>query len=356
MSSLGRLRSDEQAERDCQFDQIVGSSTALESVLAEVERVAPTDSTVLVLGETGTGKELIARAIHNISPRCGHPFVKLNCAAIPFDLLESELFGHEKGAFTGAVAQRVGRFEMADSGTLFLDEIGDLPLALQPKLLRVLQEQEFERLGSGRTHRINVRLVAATHRDLAHMVTRNEFRTDLYYRLNVFPVLIPPLRERRDDIHQLVLHFVEVFSRRMGKRIEQIPQTTMNAFSTYHWPGNVRELQNLVERAVIRSDNGVLPNPLSTSQTFRSDVFKFAADLLPIGESSRRIEPRAMPEPQSTDSLEDIQRQHILRVLARTGWVISGRNGAGAVLNVHPNTLRSLMNRLGIRRSLHATP
>ena len=223
MSALPRIRSGEQDERSREFDQIVGNSTALESVLAEVERVAPTDSTVLVLGETGTGKELIARAIHNLSPRCGRPFVKLNCAAIPFDLLESELFGHEKGAFTGAVAQKVGRFEMADTGTLFLDEIGDLPLALQPKLLRVLQEQEFERLGSGRTHRINVRLVAATHRDLAQMVARNEFRSDLYYRLNVFPVLIPPLRERRDDIRQLVLHFVEVFSRRMGKRIEQIP-------------------------------------------------------------------------------------------------------------------------------------
>jgi formate hydrogenlyase transcriptional activator len=195
VGSIERLRFDEQNDRDHQFDHIVGSSPALESVLAEVERVAPTDSTVLVLGETGTGKELIARAIHNISPRCGHPFVKLNCAAIPFDLLESELFGHEKGAFTGAVAQKVGRFEMAHTGTLFLDEIGDLPLALQPKLLRVLQEQEFERLGSCRTHRINVRLVAATHRDLTHMVARNEFRSDLYYRLNVFPVLIPPLRD-----------------------------------------------------------------------------------------------------------------------------------------------------------------
>ena len=355
VSSLTRIRCGEQDERDREFDQIVGSSTALESVLAEVERVAPTDSTVLVLGETGTGKELIARAIHNISPRCGRPFVKLNCAAIPFDLLESELFGHEKGAFTGAVAQRVGRFEMADTGTLFLDEIGDLPLALQPKLLRVLQEQEFERLGSGRTHRINVRLVAATHRDLAHMVAHNEFRSDLYYRLNVFPVLIPPLRERRDDIPQLVLHFVEVFSRRMGKRIEQIPETTMNAFSTYHWPGNVRELQNLVERAVIRSDNGVLPNPLSTSQASWGSVLKLGADLLPVEESGRRIEPGAMPEPESTDSLEDIQRQHILRVLERTGWVISGPNGAGAILNVHPNTLRSFMKRLGIRRRLTGT-
>src|SRR5712691_1670157 len=266
MSSLARLRRGEQDERDREFAQIVGSSTALESVLAEVERVAPTDSTVLVLGETGTGKELIASAIHNMSPRCGRPFVKVNCAAIPFDLLESELFGHEKGAFTGAIAQKIGRFEMADRGTLFLDEIGDIPLALQPKLLRVLQEQEFERLGSGRTHRINVRLVAATHRDLTQMVARNEFRSDLYYRLNVFPVVLPPLRERRQDIAPLVRHFVELFARRMGKRIEQIPQTTMNAFVAYSWPGNVRELQNLIERAVIRSDNGVLPNPLPTSQ------------------------------------------------------------------------------------------
>jgi formate hydrogenlyase transcriptional activator len=259
--------------------------------------------------------------------------------------LESELFGHEKGAFTGAIAQKVGRFEMADTGTLFLDEIGDLPLALQPKLLRVLQEQEFERLGSCRTHRINVRLVAATHRDLAHMVACKEFRSDLYYRLNVFPVLVPPLRERRDDIRQLVLHFVEVFSRRMGKRIEQISQTTMNAFSTYDWPGNVRELQNLVERAVIRSENGVLPNPLSM-QTYSGSVPPS------IKESGGRLEPGAVPVP--TDSLEDIQRQHILRVLKRTGWVISGPNGAGAILDVHPNTLRSLMNRLGIRRATHA--
>ena len=331
------------------FEQIIGNSQALGSVLSDVERVASTDSTVLVLGETGTGKELVARAIHNLSRRVGRPFVKLNCSAIPLDLLESELFGHEKGAFTGAIAQKIGRFELADTGTIFLDEIGDLPLALQPKLLRVLQEQEFERLGSGRTHRINVRLVAATHRDLAQMVTRNEFRSDLYYRLNVFPVLIPPLRERGDDIRQLVLHFVEVFSRHMGKRIEQIPQTTINAFSAYDWPGNVRELQNLVERAVIRSDNGVLPNPLSPSQASRGSVHKLAGDLLPIEEFGRRIELGAMPEPESTDSLEEIQRKHILRVLERTGWVISGPTGAGAILNVHPNTLRSLMDRLGIR-------
>jgi len=349
VSDLTRIRYGEQGEKDREFDQIVGSSNALESVLADVERVAPTDSTVLVLGETGTGKELIARAIHNTSARCGRPFVKLNCAAIPFDLLESELFGHEKGAFTGAVAQRTGRFETADTGTLFLDEIGDLPLALQPKLLRVLQEQEFERLGSGRTHRINVRLVAATHRDLTQMVLRGEFRSDLYYRLNVFPVQVPPLRERRDDIRELLLHFVEVFSRRMGKRIEQIPQSTLDAFSSYDWPGNIRELQNLIERAVIRSDNGVLPNPLSPSKGSCGSVITLGGDLLPIQESGRRVELGAMPKPASADSLEDIQRQHILRVLERTGWVISGPNGAGAILDVHPNTLRSLMDRLGIR-------
>ena len=348
MGSLPRPRR-EQDERSRVFDRIVGNSNALEAALAEVERVAPTDSTVLILGETGTGKELIARAIHNISSRCGRPFVKLNCAAIPFDLLESELFGHEKGAFTGAAAQRVGRFEMANSGTLFLDEIGDLPLALQPKLLRVLQEQEFERLGSGRTHRIDVRVVAATHRDLAQMVNLNEFRSDLYYRLNVFPVLLPPLRERRDDIRDLVLHFVELFSRRIGKQIEQIPETTMAAFSAYDWPGNIRELQNLVERAVIRSDNGVLPNPLPASPPNKSP-----SDLPAAHERDKPVEQCLIADAKGMDSLEEIQRQHILRVLKRTGWVISGPAGAGAILDLHPNTLRSLMNRLGIRRALHA--
>jgi formate hydrogenlyase transcriptional activator len=319
-----RLRSGDQDERDRQFDQIVGSSPALESVLADVERVAPTDSTVLVLGETGTGKELIARAIHNLIARRGRPFLKVNCAAIPFDLLESELFGHEKGAFTGAIAQKIGRFEMADTGTIFLDEIGDLPLALQPKLLRVLQEQEFERLGSGRTHRINVRLVAATHRDLAQMAARNEFRSDLYYRLNVFPVLIPPLRERGEDIGQLVEHFVEVFSRRMGKRIEQIPETTMNAFLAYPWPGNVRELQNLIERAVIRSDDGVLPNPFSTPR-------------------GNRIPPIA-----SRSTLRDQEATLILETVRDAGGLIGGRQGAAAKLGLKRTTLVSKMKRLGI--------
>ena len=326
MGSLKRLRSDEQDGKDRQFDHIVGSSPALESVLAEVERVAPTDSTVLVLGETGTGKELIARAIHNLSARYGQPFVKLNCAAIPFDLLESELFGHEKGAFTGAVAQKIGRFEMADTGTLFLDEIGDLPLALQPKLLRVLQEQEFERLGSGRTHRINVRLIAATHRDLTEMVRRSELRSDLYYRLNVFPVLVPPLRERREDIRLLVSHFAEVFARRMGKRIDRIPEKTTDALMAYPWPGNVRELQNLIERAVIRSDDGVLPNPL----------------------------PRSEEDAHTTTSSEgtfmDSQRALILQTLRAAGGMIGGPQGAAARLGLKRTTLLSKMKKLGIYR------
>jgi len=320
------LRSDERDDRDRQFDHIVGNSPALEAALAEVQRVAPTDSTVLVLGETGTGKELIAHAIHNLSPRCGRPFVKLNCAAIPFDLLESELFGHEKGAFTGAVAQKIGRFEMADTGTLFLDEIGDLPLALQPKLLRVLQEQEFERLGSGRTHHINVRLVAATHRDLAQMVARHEFRSDLYYRLNVFPVVVPPLRERREDIRQLVLHFAEVFARRMGKHIEQIPETTMDAFIAYPWPGNIRELQNLIERSVIRSDDGVLPNPLPASQT------------------------NTIPTVAPQGTLREHEATLILETLRAAGGMIGGPRGAAARLGLKRTTLVSKMKRLGIYR------
>ena len=265
MGAFEHLGSSEQVSYQRRFEQLIGNSPALEAVLEQVERVAPMDSTVLIQGETGTGKELIARAIHNISSRCGCPFVKLNCAAIPLDLLESELFGHERGAFTGAIAQRIGRFELADKGTLFLDEVGDIPLALQPKLLRVLQEQEFERLGSTRTHQVDVRLVAATNRDLTEMVKRGEFRSDLYYRLNVFPILLPPLRARREDIPVLVTHFAEIFGRRVGRQIEHIPPETMSALSSYQWPGNIRELQNLIERAVILSNNGVLPNPLPTT-------------------------------------------------------------------------------------------
>ena len=308
------------------FDQIIGNSSALEFVLSEVERVAPTDSTVLILGETGTGKELIARAVHNLSARCGHPFIKLNCAAIPFDLLESELFGHEKGAFTGAFAQKIGRFEMADTGTLFLDEIGDMPLALQPKLLRVLQEQEFERVGSGRTHRINVRVVAATHRDLTEMVARKEFRSDLYFRLNVFPVALPPLRERRQDIPRLTSHFVALCARRMGKQIDHIPQDMLAAFTSYAWPGNVRELQNLVERAVIRSDNGVLTNPLVASDNLSN-----------------------APVP-SRSTFSDSQRTLILQALQVAGWVIGGSGGAAARLGLKRTTLIAKMKKLGISR------
>jgi formate hydrogenlyase transcriptional activator len=320
------------------FEGIVGASVSLREALDLVRTVAPTDSTALIEGETGTGKELIARAIHNISARSGQPFVKLNCAAIPFDLLESELFGHEKGAFTGAIAQKIGRFEMADKGTLFLDEIGDLPLALQPKLLRVLQEQEFERLGSGRTHRINVRLVAATHRDLAKMVERNEFRSDLYYRLNVFPVVLPPLRERREDIALLVSHFVEVFSRRMGKQINHVPEETLNAFTAYSWPGNVRELQNLTERAVIRSNNGVLPNPLPTSGK------NAVTNPLPVSDKhSLAITP-------SQDTFNDSTRALILQALQKAGWVIGGSGGAAARLGLKRTTLIAKMKKLGISR------
>ena len=329
MDGAKTVRSDEDGRPENGFDEIIGNSPALEFALAEVERVAPTDSTVLILGETGTGKELIARAIHNISARCGRPFIKLNCSAIPFDLLESELFGHEKGAFTGAVAQKMGRFEMADTGTLFLDEIGDLPLALQPKLLRVLQEQEFERLGSGRTHRINVRLVAATHRDLGEMVSRKEFRGDLYYRLNVFPVVLPPLRERREDIPQLATHFVEVFARRMSKRIDHIPEGVLNAFASYSWPGNVRELQNLIERAVIRSNDGVLPNPLP--------------DKHPV------------MVPPSRDTFAASTRALILHALGSTGWVIGGAAGAAARLGLKRTTLIAKMKKLGISRPAQQT-
>ena len=331
-----RVPQNEQNRSECGFEQIIGHSPSLKSALAEVKRVAPTDSTVLVLGETGTGKELIAHAIHNLSARCGRPFVKLNCAAIPFDLLESELFGHEKGAFTGAFAQKLGRFEMADTGTLFLDEIGDIPLALQPKLLRVLQEKEFERLGSGRTHQINVRLIAATHRDLTELVRLGEFRSDLYYRLNVFPVLIPPLRERREDIQLLVSHFVEVFARRMGKHIDQVPQATMNALIAYSWPGNVRELQNLIERAVIRSDNGMLPNPLSRSE---EDAHNTAMN-------------RAVAVTVTEGTFMDSQRALILRALVATGWVIGGPRGAAARLGLKRTTLVAKMKKLGIYRTL----
>jgi transcriptional regulator with GAF, ATPase, and Fis domain len=311
---------------DRRFEQIIGNSPALETVLEQVQRVAPTDSTVLIQGETGTGKELIARAIHNLSSRCGRSFVKLNCAAIPLDLLESELFGHEKGAFTGAIAQKIGRFELADRGTLFLDEVGDIPPSLQPKLLRVLQEQEFERLGSTHTHHVNVRLVAATNRNLTDMVKRGEFRIDLYYRLNVFPVVLPPLRDRREDIPALVSHCIERFARRIGKRIVHIPPETMSALTDYEWPGNIRELQNLIERAVILSNDGMLPNPLP----------------LPGAQN-------VIAAPAAT-TLKDSERTVILAALEAVGWVIGGSKGAAARLGLNRTTLINKMKKLGISR------
>jgi formate hydrogenlyase transcriptional activator len=331
VAAFERFACGNQASYDRRFEQVIGNSPALEAVLEQVERVAPTDSTVLIQGETGTGKELIAHAIHNLSSRCGRPFIRLNCAAIPLDLLESELFGHERGAFTGAIAQKIGRFELADKGTLFLDEVGDIPPALQPKLLRVLQEQEFERLGSAVTHKVDVRLVAATNRDLTEMVNRSEFRSDLYYRLNVFPIMLPPLRERRDDIPALVAHFVESLGRRMGREIEHIPLETMSALSSYHWPGNIRELQNLIERAVILSNDGVLPNPLPAAGTH--------AVMVPSVSTAAPV-----------TTLKDSERTLILLTLERVGWVIGGPKGAANKLGLKRTTLIHKMRKLGISR------
>jgi formate hydrogenlyase transcriptional activator len=339
MENFSASVSFEQGDAEHRCEEIIGSSAALKSVLGAVERVAPTDATVLVLGETGTGKELIAAAIHKSSQRCASPFVKLNCAAIPFELLESELFGYEKGAFTGAFAQKIGRFEMADRGTLFLDEIGDIPLALQPKLLRVLQEKEFERLGSGKTHRIDVRLIAATHCNLTEMVARNKFRSDLYYRLNVFPVVLPPLRERKEDIALLVSHFVEMFSRHMGKPISSIPKEMLDAFASYPWPGNVRELQNLIERAVILSENGVLADPLP-----------------PLDGNLPGANPTTMDVPAllfaRDGTFRDSQRALIQRALHASGWVLGGRRGAATRLGLKRTTLISKMRKLGISRPM----
>jgi formate hydrogenlyase transcriptional activator len=309
------------------FEEIVGRSAALRRVLKEIETVAPTDSTVLVSGETGTGKELIARAIHQLSTRREHPFVKLNCAAIPTGLLESELFGHEKGAFTGAINQRIGRFELAHRGSVFLDEIGEVPLELQPKLLRVLQEREFERLGSVRTLRTDARLIAATNRDLAALVDQHQFRQDLYYRLNVFPIQVPALRERREDIPLLVRHFTQQFARRMKKAIETIPAETMDALTMYDWPGNIRELQNLIERAVILSSGPVLE--------------------VPAVASSQRAHAHAAETPET---LEQAERRHILAALSDSHWVLAGPNGAAARLGLKRSTLQFRMRKLGITR------
>jgi formate hydrogenlyase transcriptional activator len=312
------------------FEDIVGRSRALRAVLSQVEIVAPTESTVLILGETGTGKELIARAIHNFSSRQGRPLVKLNSAAIPSGLLESELFGHEKGAFTGAIAPRIGRFELAHGGTLFLDEVGDIPLEIQPKLLRVLQEQEFERLGSTRTMRVDVRVIAATNTDLEQKLADKQFRDDLYYRLNVFPILIPPLRDRREDIPVLVRHFVQKYGHRMKKEIETIPTQAMKALSEYDWPGNIRELENFIERLVILSRGAELELPLSELAPGR----KFPAAI----------------SVYNFITLEEAQRGHIVRTLKDTNWVIGGPAGAAARLGTKRTTLQYRMKKLGIIR------
>ena len=321
---------EEEVRTDHNFREIVGDSAALRRVLKEVETVAPTGSTVLVCGETGTGKELVARALHDLSPRRDRTFVKLNCAAIPTGLLESELFGHEKGAFTGAITQKVGRFELAHHGTLFLDEVGDIPSELQPKLLRALQEQEFERLGSTRTIRVDVRMVAATNRDLAAMVADGRFRSDLYYRLNVFPVVLPPLRERRDDIPMLARHFTQRFARRMGRRIETIPAEIMDALVRYPWPGNIREMQNVIERAVILSRGPELEISLS--------------------EFKQQMKAAAVDFPSSLSTLEEAEREHILRALGETNWILGGSSGAALKLGMKRTTLQSKMRKLGIAR------
>jgi formate hydrogenlyase transcriptional activator len=325
-----KLYLEEEIRTEHNFEEIVGVSPALRCVLQQVETVAPTDSTVLILGETGTGKELIARAIHNLSSRREHTFVKVNCAAVPSGLLESELFGHEKGAFTGAVAQRAGRFELADRGTLLLDEVGDIPLELQPKLLRVLQEREFERIGGTRTLRADVRVVAATNADLAQRAADNQFRSDLYYRLNVFPVVMPALHQRREDIPLLVRHFVEKYARRMKKQITTVPTKTMTALTEYPWPGNVRELENLIERAVILSRGPDLAVPLSElKQRTRAATARVTAGLT---------------------TLEEAERDHILRALQEANWVISGPAGAVTRLGLKRTTLQSKIQRLGITR------
>ena len=320
----------DQVRSEISFEGIIGQSAALRRVLKEVQTVAPTDSTVLICGETGTGKELIARAIHNLSPRCSNPFVKLNCAAIPTGLLESELFGHERGAFTGAIAQRIGRFELANHGTIFLDEIGDIPLELQPKLLRVLQEREFERLGSTRTVQTDARLISATNSNLAESVDEKRFRSDLFYRLNVFPILMPPLRERRADIALLAGHFVQKYGRRMRKGIDTIPPTVMNAMTEYHWPGNVRELENFIERAVILSRGSKLEPPLA--------------------EWAKQKNVSSAVSANNSGTLEEAERVHILRALKDANWVIGGPGGAAVRLGMKRTTLHSLVKRLDISR------
>jgi len=327
-----KLYLEDEIRTELNFDEIVGKSEALRRVLTLVETVAPTDSTVLIYGETGTGKELIARAVHDLSSRRSNAFVKLNCAAIPTGLLESEMFGHEKGAYTGAIAQRIGRFELAHRGTVFLDEIGEIPLELQPKLLRVLQEREFERLGSTRTLRTDARLIAATNRDLDALVNEQKFRSDLYYRLNVFPVRVPALRERPDDIPLLVRHFVQQFSRRMNRSVDTIPSETMTTLVRYHWPGNIRELQNVIERAVILSSGSVLKVP--------TDELRIRVEAAQTADSSKG---------RLRASLNDTERQEIVATLEKTNWKVAGPNGAAALLGMNRSTLQSRMQKLGVR-------
>ena len=322
--------------------QIIGRSDALKHVLREVETVVPTGSVVLIQGETGTGKELIARAIHNLSGRRERTLVKLNCAAIPTGLLESELFGHEKGAFTGAVAQRVGRFELANKGTLLLDEIGEIPMELQPKLLRVLQEQEFERLGSSRTIKTDIRLITATNCDLEQMVEEKKFRSDLYYRLNVFPIVVPPLRERVEDIPLLVSYFAQKHARRMNRRIERIPSGVLRALCTYRWPGNIRELENLIERAVILSSGPELMVEVPEVRSLEASADRPRAKDAEVATATVSRDKHL--------NLEDAERAHILRVLQDTNWIIGGSRGAASKLGLNRSTLRSKMIKLGISR------
>ncbi len=335
-----KLYLESEIRSEMNFAEIVGNSPAIRAVLGQVETVAPSDSTVLLLGETGTGKELMARAIHERSRRQSHAFVKLNCAAIPMGLLESEMFGHERGAFTGAVAQRVGRFELANGGTIFLDEIGEIPLELQPKLLRVLQEREFERLGSSRTLHTDARLIAATNCDLQGMVDEKKFRADLYYRLNVFPVFIPPLRERQEDIPMLVSHFTQLFAHRVNKKIETIPTGTMQALVRYSWPGNIRELQNVIERAVLVSNGPVLKVPLS-------DLKSRAAVAAPAATTPANFVLKDGAQP-IRDVLEDVERKQITAALEQSRWIVAGPNGAAARLGLKRSTLQLRMKKLGI--------